>query len=66
MSGALFSVFIAITYFDTILNFDNSNNDAQSFKDDYHNEIQKIAAEAKKAEEDRIAAMKENLLHKKQ
>ncbi|MDP4143967.1 MAG: hypothetical protein Q8936_05710 [Bacillota bacterium] len=51
----------AITYLDTILKFDTGNKIAQSLKDEYNNEIQQAAAEAKKAEDDRIAAEKEKL-----
>lgn len=52
----------AIAYLDIILNFDNSNKDAQSLKDEYNNIIQQIAADAKKAEEDRLAAEKAALV----
>lgn len=50
----------AITYLNIILNFDNSNKDAQALKDEYNN-IQQKAAEAKKEEDERIAAEKAKL-----
>lgn len=52
----------AIAYLDTILKFDNSNKDAQDLKDEYNNIIQQIAEDAKKAEEDKIATEKANLV----
>jgi len=45
----------AIDYLDIILKFDNSNKDAQTLKNEYNNDIQQMVAEAKTAEEDRLA-----------